>query len=265
MSDMFGLLFSTLIFRWYVFVFLLAFLVTALFKVGPKKTLLFLLSGWFIAFVSEFSSVRNGFPFGLYTYIPSTVDRELWIWGIPFMDSLSFTFLAYASWTMARFFLAPSTGAGLFFQINERYVARGKDEKRFSWDVILLSALFFMIVDVIIDPVALQGDKWFLGKIYYYPEPGPYFGVTIANFAGWFFVGLLVFVVWRMIDRQVHSLFVINGFPTLDLWGPLLYFGVVLFNINMSFAIGDFNLGWASTFIVLPIAALFFFRLAGRR
>ena len=47
-------------------------------------------------------------------------------------------------------------------------------------------------LDIIIDPVALRGYRWFLGQIYGYPEGGVYFGVTISNFAGWFLVALVL-------------------------------------------------------------------------
>ena len=31
-----------------------------------------------------------------------------------------------------------------------------------------------------------MGDRWFLGRMYYYPEGGIYFGVPLSNFVGWF-------------------------------------------------------------------------------
>jgi putative membrane protein len=62
---------------------------------------------------------------------------------------------------------------------------------RTGWPVMLLTILFFTFIDIIIDPVALQGERWFLGRIYYYPEPGTLFGVPIANYIGWAIVGLI--------------------------------------------------------------------------
>ena len=57
--------------------------------------------GYLLAWMAEFSAINWGFPFGEYIYIPATVDRELWVAGVPFMDSLSYVFLAYASFSMA--------------------------------------------------------------------------------------------------------------------------------------------------------------------
>ncbi len=39
-----------------------------------------------------------------------------------------------------------------------------------SWPVVGLTVVLFTFSDVVIDPVALQGEQWFLGKIYDYPE-----------------------------------------------------------------------------------------------
>src|SRR5512147_1031092 len=125
-----SLLVSTILYRPYVFAFLLIYLAAATLKVGPKKAVLFTLTAWATAYAAEFSSVRNGFPFGIYHYIPCTLDREVWICGVPLMDSISFTFLSYASWSVARVFLSPPSGRGLSFRLDEGGASKG----RFSWD-----------------------------------------------------------------------------------------------------------------------------------
>jgi putative membrane protein len=263
--DTFSLLISTIGFRPYVFIFLLAFLIAGTFKVGPKKTLVFLVSGWAIAFFCEFTSVRHGIPFGFYEYIPSTTDKELWLWGIPFIDSLSFPFLAYASWTLARFMLAKNPyRSGPLLSIDDPMQTHD-ETPMFSWDIILLGAVLFMLLDVVIDPVALRGDQWFLGQIYRYPEPGPYFGVTVENFVGWFIVGVLILTAWRIVDENVRVIFMIETFPTLDLWGPMLYYGVLGFNLYMAFSIGELNIGWAGVFIHLPILLFFMLKVVRGR
>lgn len=250
-----SLFFSTVLLRPYVFAFLFIYLVAASLKIGLKKTAIFTLVAWSFAYASEFSSIRNGFPFGLYYYIPSTVGRELWIFGVPFMDSLSFTFLAYASWATARVFVSPSEGAGTGFRIKEG----AKDP--FSWDTVLLGSILFMLIDVVIDPLALRGDRWFLGKIYYYPKPGPYFGVTLENFLGWFFVGFVTLSLWGAINRRMGRGLRNGGRAFVDLLGPALYYIVLLFNISMTFDIGEHNLAWSGVFIFLPVTALLAARL----
>ena len=93
------LLLSTIALRPYVFVFLASFLLIAIVNFGLRTTLLFTVLTYAVSLACEWSSVHNGFPFGLYHYIEATRGREIWVVGVPFMDSLSFTFLSFASYT----------------------------------------------------------------------------------------------------------------------------------------------------------------------
>ena len=66
-----------------------------------------------------------------------------------------------------------------------------------------LAGLLMMWLDVVIDPLAVRGDRWFLGRIFYYPEPGWYFGVPLANFAGWVVVGAAIAWGWTVLGPRV--------------------------------------------------------------
>jgi hypothetical protein len=163
------LLVGTLLLRPYVFGFLAAFLVAGAVDLGWRRTLLF--GAWVgpVAWLAEFASTRVGVPFGLYHYTGDTRGRELFIANVPFMDCLSFTFLAYAAFGLARAVLR---------------ARRGSDAL-----VVLVAGVAMMLLDVVIDPLAVRGDRWFLGRIFYYPDGGVYFGVPLSNFAGWMIVG----------------------------------------------------------------------------
>jgi len=161
---------GTLVLRPYVFAFLACFLILGTMDLGWRRTLLFGGWVWLVAWVAEFSSTRTGVPFGFYTYTGATRGRELFIADVPFMDALSFTFLAYAAFCLARGCLR-------------------RDASPLA--VTVLGGVFMMLLDVVIDPVALRGDQWFLGPIFYYPNGGVYFGVPLSNFAGWLVVGMI--------------------------------------------------------------------------
>ena len=77
---------------------------------GWSRTWRFWVISWITAFLCEFSSTRNGIPFGWYHYTGSTVGQELYLSNIPFMDSLSFSFLLYASYCLALLFMLPRIG-----------------------------------------------------------------------------------------------------------------------------------------------------------
>src|SRR5687768_16809090 len=93
---------GTLALRPYVFVFLVAYLVLGVRDLGWRSTLGFGAWVWLVAWLSEFSSTRTGVPFGLYTYTGATRGQELFIADVPFMDTVSFPFLAYAAFCLAR-------------------------------------------------------------------------------------------------------------------------------------------------------------------
>jgi putative membrane protein len=163
------LLLGTVLLRPYVFGFVAAFVAAGVRDLGWRRTLAFGGLVWPLAWLAELSSTHTGFPFGLYHYTGLTRDREVFVAGVPLMDSLSFTFLAYASYCLARVSL------------------RGRAASRST--VALTSGILMMALDVVIDPAAVRGDRWFLGPIFYYPEGGIYFGVPLSNFAGWVLVG----------------------------------------------------------------------------
>jgi uncharacterized membrane protein len=266
MSDFPLLLVQTILLRPYVFLFLAAFLFSAQRLLGWRRTGWFFLISWITAFLCEFSSTRTGIPFGLYYYTGSTIGQELYISNVPFMDSLSFTFLLYASYCMALLFLLPANSQAL----NGRRPLRLRFDldARTSWPVLFLTALFYAFIDVIIDPVALRGDRWFLGQIYGYTYPGIYFGVPIENFIGWAVVGLIALSGYSSVDRKLPRL---PDAARADLevtrkilLGCGLYYGVLAFNVAMTFWIGEPLLGVTGLFIYVPITAFFFLRLVNQ-
>jgi putative membrane protein len=268
------LLGNTFLLRPYVFVFLAAFLFCALRLLGWRRTGLFFGFTWLTAFVCEYSSTRTGIPFGWYHYTASTVGRELYISNVPFFDSLSFTFLLYASYCLALFYLLPardhgrtempnllkrSTWPALLFETGVRT----------SWPVLKLTTLFFTFIDIVIDPVALRGDRWFLGQIYYYPDPGVYYGVPLANFVGWAVVGLIALSGYFVLDRRLspslrHDKVEDTVMTGNVLLGCGLYYGVLIFNLAVTFWIDEPQLGMTGMLIFLPLTALFVLRLMGR-
>jgi uncharacterized membrane protein len=257
------LLIKTVLLRPYVFLFLAAFLFSAGRLLGWQRTWAFLLITWITAFVCEFSSTRTGIPFGWYHYTGSTIGEELYVSNVPFMDSLSFTFLLYASYCFALLFLLPRQEGS---QVSSRLVTLGFDPSvRTSWPVLWLTTLFFAFIDMIIDPVALRGDRWFLGRIYYYPDPGIHFGVPALNYVGWAVVGLIALILYFMLDRRMPSLHDPGRSVTGSiLIGCTLYYCVLLFNLAVTFWIDEPLLGLTGLFMYLPLTALALLRLIGR-
>jgi uncharacterized membrane protein len=252
------LLMKTVFIRPYVFLFLAAFLFVASRLLGWPRTGAMFAITWLTAYIAEFSSTRTGIPFGRYYYTGSTVGHELYLSNVPVMDTLSFTFLLFASYAMALWFLLPTqhSDAGWLPLLRFDLAVRT------SWPVVALTVLFYAFIDIVIDPIALQGGRWFLGQIYRYPEPGLYFGVPITNFVGWAVVGSIAMIGYVMADRRLVPL--TETSPALIarhvLLGCGLYYGVLLFNLAVTFWIGERLLGITGVLIYLPITALFLLR-----
>jgi putative membrane protein len=210
------LLVGSLLLRPYVFLFLVAFLVVGARDLGLRRTLLFGAVVWPVAWVAEFSSTRVGIPFGLYHYTGLTRGREFYIADAPFFDALSFTFLAYAAFCLARRALAG------------RAVPVGTKA--------LLAGFLMMMLDVVIDPAAVRGERWFLGHVFYYPEGGVYFGVPLSNFAGWWLVGTVGVAAY-----QACSLLTGPGGPGRIRAGIALYYAVLGFNLAVTAWIGEWG------------------------
>src|SRR2546428_286489 len=190
------LLLGTLVLRPYVFVFLAVYLCAAVTRMGWPTTAAFSAVEWAIAYAAEFSSTRSGVPFGLYVYVDATRDRELWLSNVPFFDSLSFTFLCYLGYALAIFLYAPLVcGRGDFQVADTRAI-------RTSWRVLVTGAFLTTLMDLVIDPLTVRGERWFLGRIYYYPAGGIHFGVPLSNYAGWFLVAAASIAVFQALERR---------------------------------------------------------------
>jgi len=252
-ADFFSIAVGTVTMRPYVFAFFAVYLVAAVTHLGWRKTLYFTAVGYAISFLSEVSSINTGFPYGWYYYVEATKGKELWIFGVPFFDSLSYVFLAYCSYTAALLVVSPIKAS------RRDVVTLETSSIRKSFSVLLLGSLFQVFLDIIIDPVALQGHRWFLGRIYGYREAGYHFGIPFSNYAGWFLVSALMIFALQRIDartgkRGERPKGVIVA-PFRSLYGPVLYLSVIVFNLTITVIIGERLMAMTGIFIfTLPIA-----------
>ena len=236
-SSVVTLLAGTFVLRPYVIGFLAFFLAAGIRDLGRARTLGFLLWGFLVALVAELSSTRVGVPFGLYHYTGETAGLELFLSNVPFFSPLSFPFLAYASFSLARQALGPGwagTRAGRL-----RTVA--------------LSGVLMALLDVVIDPLAVRGGRWFLGHLFTYPEGGVYFGVPLSNFVGWLLVGWATVggYVWATEDTR-------SGSPRL---GLTLYYLVLAVNLTVTLWIGEILIA-AAGIVVQGVVFLLLYNLS---
>jgi uncharacterized membrane protein len=237
------LVWGSIVLRPYVFGFLGVYLAAATAAWGWRRAAAFTLWAGGLAFVAEWSSTRVGVPFGLYHYTGETAGRELYLSNVPFFDSLSFTFLAYASLGLASRLLGRG-GAGRPGAGRVRLAA--------------LTGVLMLWLDVVIDPLAVRGDRWFLGRIFYYPEPGWYFGVPIANFVGWVVVGAVIAWGWDALAPRIRQAPPVwaRRLPGRRYHAAVLYYLVLLFNLAMTAAIFEPALFLVGLLLHVPLAVV---------
>lgn len=242
---------GTILLRPYVWAFFGTYLVCAVLHLGWKKTAWFTVVGYLIAFVSEYCSINSGFPYGWYYYIDTTSRDELWIAGVPFFDSLSYVFLCYVSYATALLVVAPIK------RWRGDLVTLETFRLRRSFSVLLLASLFQTFLDIVIDPVALQGRRWFLGQIYGYREVGIHYGVPLSNYLGWWLVSAVMILALQLIDHFVRTREKPAGVaaaPYRCLYAPFLYLCVLVFNLAVTIFIGEKMMALTGIFtFFLPI------------
>lgn len=241
MVELPSLLLGSVLLRPYVFVFLALYLAAAWAAWGWRRAAAFSVLAGGLAFAAEWTSTRIGLPFGLYHYTGETQGRELYLGNVPFFDPLSFTFLAYASLGLARLLLG-----------------RGADHLPGRLGVAAATGLVMMWLDLVIDPLAVRGDRWFLGRVFYYPEPGWYFGVPLTNFAGWAALGSLIAWVWLGVEPRLAG-----QASRRAGWRPgpayrrlVLYYLVLGFNLALTGVVAEAGLFWSGLALHLPLAGL---------
>jgi putative membrane protein len=244
---------GTIVLRPYVLGFFAIYVTSAAAIWGWRRAVAFTVWAGGLAFLAEWSSTRTGFPFGLYHYTGVTVGRELYVSNVPFFDPLSFTFLAYASLGLA----------GLILRIADRpWPADGGGRLRLAG----LAGLLMMWLDLVIDPLAVRGERWFLGRIFYYPDPGPYFGVPAANFVGWVIVGALIACGWIVIAPRVGGVAPRWGrlWPGHGSQAVAIYYLVLAFNLTITAVVGEPALFWVGVLMHMPLAAIIVCSLRSR-
>ncbi|MHC4268542.1 MAG: carotenoid biosynthesis protein [Planctomycetota bacterium] len=160
------------------------------------------------------------------------------------MDSLSYSFLGYFSYSLALLIVTPISRKGWRFVLY--------NPPWYSKKVLFLSTILFVLQDVLIDPVSLRDSKWFLEQIYYYPEQGGYFGVPLSNFIGWFLVGLAIIYCFQKLDLKMGWS---KEYAGNAIMGPIFYFINMVFVLSVTFYIGEYWIGLMS----LSVFSLLFY------
>lgn len=216
---------ETIVSRWYAVAFIGAFFWAASSERGWKRALRFWVIASAIALTFEISSTRTGFPYGRYDYTEFTRGDELFIFNVPLFVPLSHAVLMWAGRAIAI--------VGF----------RARDRNVIPW----LGALGTVLVDLVVDPVGLHGNQWFLGDMYRWRNATGYLGVPLWNFLGWYLATWLVLFVDEAMDVGVRE----RSFDATR--GVTLALGVMVFNVLIALGIQQWRVALSGAIITAAV------------
>ena len=89
-------------------------------------------------------------------------------------------------------------------------------ENSINYFFIILTAIFVMLLDLVLDPLAVDEKRW------NWELPGIYYGIPILNFFGWLLVPLLILLIFQYCSYQVTK--VISSYSVLFQYAPGILF-----------------------------------------
>jgi putative membrane protein len=246
--------------RWFAFAFIAGLLWAAWPEGGWRRALRFLVIAFGVSLAAEYSSTHNGFPYGRYDYIAHTRGDELYISNIPLFVPISFGTMVWGARALAV--------AVLFWVRRPRgRIEWGDAAPRIPLvQLVLGTAVAAAILDLIVDPMSLRGDSWFMGELFAYRHGSWYFGVPWSNFGGWMLASaaivlldsLLASGTARQLRIRVHGRTLAPPAaqrPDATVRGLVLAFGTCVFSVGLALATSHWAIAAATGGISIALAA----------
>ena len=146
---------------------------------GWNNAILFMGISFFISIIMEIVGTRTGVVFGgKYKFDLSKSPGPAYL-GIPLVIPLSWSGLIYMGFNYSTLIM----GNGSYS--NQSLI------------FLFIPSLLLMIVDLVLDPIAVDEKRWGWGK------PGAYYGIPFLNFIGWFFTTFLILWVFIRLQSQI--------------------------------------------------------------
>lgn len=144
-------------------------------RYGIKNFLVFFVITWVVSHFFEALSIRIGFPFGHYYYDKLAGPR---LFDVPLIIMLGYFGMAYVSWILSNVLL-------------HQYGHKLAKKQVF---LIPFVATFIMVMwDIGMDPLSST-----IASLWVWKGGGPYFGVPLQNYFGWFFVLYIFFQIFAL-------------------------------------------------------------------
>jgi len=196
------------------------------------RGLFFLVLAALLGFTSEYYGLKYGQFFGTYyTYSP-----QIAISTVPLQVIFYWAIFIYTGYGVTNSFLH-----WLHIKLPDIRLKNG-------WLLlltILLDGWFILAIDLFMDPLEVRQGAWT------WINGGPYFGVPIGNFIGWFVVAVLVSGIMRSIEYYFPQKKRIHNKSILII--PILCYGLVTISLmSMAVQLHMYELGLVGFFLMVP-------------
>lgn len=219
-----------------------------------KKTSIFFIAAFFFALFSESVGVKYGLIFGHYYYNPALTPFFFGL--VPVMNVVSWLPVIYMSYTFANMILNGFGSPKPNIKQNKLYMLIL---------LVLLSAISGLVatnLDMLVDPVVVSTQGWF------WIGGGPYFGVPISNFIGWFMVTFVFTFLFRLyesfkkvndLSKPINSLLISSSIIILYLIYFIIYGFIAILMGNQAYVlVGTTTMGPFIIILTLATVTEFF-------
>ena len=132
-----------------------------------------------ISMFSELLGSKMGYIFGGKYNYEKDITPGPYIYGIPILIPISWAGLLYMSLNLASLLISGDI--------------IGSDTRIDFW-IILTSSFFMVILDMVLDPIAVDEKRW------EWEKSGSYYNVPYLNFLSWFFVSLVIYYLFLLLS-----------------------------------------------------------------
>lgn len=157
-------------------------LLHSFFTMSPLRAIVFISIACFIGFVMELWGLKSGTFFGgYYVYKPNHIT----IFSVPISVILYWAVFTYSGYCIVNSFL---------LWLNKK---KPVWKQNYPWLIPLLvfiDGIIVVTIDLFMDPIQVKAGKWT------WIDGGPYFGVPLGNFIGWFLVVVLATGIFRSLE-----------------------------------------------------------------
>lgn len=200
---------------------------------SAKRALFFVFLACLIGFLSEFIGLNSGIIFGgHYVY----QQRSWMLFDVPISVILYWAVFTYLGYSIVNSFLywknksKPTFAKHNFLQVPI---------------LCLQDGLIVTAIDLFMDPLQVNLENWT------WIDKGPYFGVPIGNFVGWFIVVVIITGIFRSFEYfnpQKKT-----NIPKKILLIPVLGYAAIWFSfVLLSVEAQMYNLAVIGTLLMLP-------------